>query len=354
MPDTSNPLLIYGATGYSGRLITVAALARGLRPLLAGRDAARLATTAEAACLEHRVATLDDARGLDVLLRDVRAVIHTAGPFSSTSRPMVDACLRTGVHYLDITGEIPVIEALASRDAEARQRGIMIMPGVGFDVVPSDCLAAHLVRRIPSATRLAIGISGLAADVTRGSAKTLAETADYGVVRREGTITRVPLGSLERNFDYGEGPRASLNVSWGDVAAAYYSTGIPNIEVYAQDSALLRAVLMTCRYFGWLLRTAPWQVWLKAQADVLAPGPSDEVRATRRTIIVAEVEDHRGRRATSRLHGPEAYTFTSATASAIAERVLAGDVEVGFQTPSRIYGSDFPLQFPGVSREDLE
>jgi short subunit dehydrogenase-like uncharacterized protein len=100
-------------------------------------------------------------------------VLCAAGPFSATSRPVADACLRNRVHYLDITGEIDVFEALAARDAEAKARGIMLLPGVGFDVAPSDCLAAHLKRRLPDANDLRPYLS-LRANTSRGTAKTIA------------------------------------------------------------------------------------------------------------------------------------------------------------------------------------
>ncbi len=203
----SDPLLIYGATGYTGRLMTNAAVALGLRPVLCGRNEPKLRASAEPLGLEYRVAQITEPGQLAAALYGMAVVLHGAGPFSRTSRPMIDACLRAGAHYLDITGEVPVIEDLVHRDAEARARRIMIMPAVGFDVVPSDCLAAHVAGRFPGASRLAIGLSGLRF-ATRGSAKTLVEHAGCGVlVRRDGLITPVSPGALSRVFDYGSGPR---------------------------------------------------------------------------------------------------------------------------------------------------
>jgi len=348
----SHPLLVYCATGYSGRLIVDAAIAQGLRPILGGRDARKLAGMAERLGLEYRVARLEEPDQLDAALRDLRVVLHAAGPFSQTSRPMVDACLRSGTHYLDIAAEIAVIEALAQRDRAARERGVMLMPGVGFDVVPSDCLAAHVARRLPGARRLALAISGLAF-VTRGSAKTFMEAADSGAVRRDGAIVGTRAGTLRREIDFGAGPRPVLNLSWGDVASAYYTTGIPDIEVYVETTPALEAVAVANQWFGWFLGTGPWQAWLKGHADLLPEGPSAAERAARRVVVVAEATDGRGRRAVSRLATPEVYTFTGMVAPAVARRVVAGDLEAGFQTPARVYGGDFVLSFPGVAREDV-
>jgi short subunit dehydrogenase-like uncharacterized protein len=134
----ATPLLIYGAYGYTGRLVVSEARAAGLRPVLAGRDASALAAMAGPLGLDHRATSLDDQGGLDTALEGARVVLHCAGPFVQTSRAMVDACLRRGVHYLDVTGELAVFEAIAARDAEARACGVTLLPGVGFDVVPSD------------------------------------------------------------------------------------------------------------------------------------------------------------------------------------------------------------------------
>jgi len=349
----ADPVLIYGATGYTGRLVADGVLALGLRPVLAGRNEAKLASMGQRLGLEHRVVRLAEADRLDAALRDVRVVLHAAGPFSQTALPMVEACLRGGVHYLDITAEIRVIEELARRDAEARQRRIMIMPAVGFDVVPSDCLAAHVHRRLRTAQRLIIALSGFRS-MTRGTAKTLVEGADFGVVRRDGAITPVPLGTLRRWIDYGDGPRLSLNISWGDVATAYYTTGIPNVETYYEITPMLQTAFVANRSLGWLLRTDLAQVWLKAHVDMLPEGPSDTERDTLEMAIVAAAEDDDGRRAIARLRTPEAYSFTGVTAPAIIQRVLQDDFEPGFQTPARVYGADFVLSFPGVSRADVE
>jgi short subunit dehydrogenase-like uncharacterized protein len=349
---TSDSLLLYGATGYTGKLITHRLLGLGLRPILCARNPAKLAAVAEPLGLSHRVARLDEPESLDAVLRDVAVVIHAAGPFSETAQPMAEACLRAGVHYLDISAEVHVIEALARRDAEARARKIMLMPAVGFDVVPSDCLAAHVARRLPGARQLFIGLTGLGL-LTRASLKTLIEAWGGGVVRRDGALTAVPLGSLRRRFDYGSGPRPSLNVNWGDLATAYYTTGIPDIETYCESNPMLEAVVTASRYFGWALGSAPYQFWLKAGADLIPEGPTAAQRGAVEMVIVAEaVKDSRCARA--RLRTPEAYTFTAVTSAAIAERVLRGDIEAGFQTPARVYGPDFVLSFPGVSREDLD
>lgn len=348
---TSHAFLLYGATGYMGGLLARAAKERGLRPILGGRNEARLAVLASELGVEYRVARLD--AGLDEALRGVAAVLHAAGPYSSTFRPMVEACLRTATHYLDLSGEVLAMEGVFQHDAAARRRGVMLMPGVGFDVVPSDCLALHLARQVRGARRLVLGISGLEV-ISRGSFRTLAEGAGQSIrIRRDGRIVGIVPGSLQRELDFGAGPRPSLAMSWGDVSSAYYSTGIPDIEVYCEAIPALRMMVMANRWAGGLLAAPPGRLWLELQARVLPDGPGEQERAERQGVIFAEVEDAAGRRLRGRLRTPEAYGFSCSTALALVERVLAGDLETGAQTPARVYGSDFVLGFPGVLLEEL-
>jgi short subunit dehydrogenase-like uncharacterized protein len=344
--------LIYGANGYTGALIAREAVARGKRPILAGRNAAAVAALADGLKLEHRCFALDQPAAVAEGLRGARVVLHCAGPFARTARPMADACLANSCHYLDVTGEISVFEALAARDEQAKAAGVMLLPGAGFDVVPTDCLAAHLKRRLPSATRLALGFQMLSR-VSRGTATTAAENAHRGgMVRRGGVLTRVPAAWRTRVIDFGNGPVTAMTIPWGDVATAYHSTRIPDIEVYLAAPLSLRLAARASRYFGWALGSSLGQRFLKARIRAQPPGPTDEERTRGQSWIWGEAEDATGRRVAARLRGPEGYTFTVLAALAIAERVLRGEAPPGFQTPSTAYGPDFVLELSGVVRED--
>lgn len=344
--------LVYGANGYTGALIARTAVGRGLRPVLAGRNAVAVARLAGELHLEHRVFGLDVPAEVDAGFHGVRTVIHCAGPFAHTARAMADACLRTRTHYLDLTGEVAVFESLAARDAEAKAVGVMLLPGAGFDVVPTDCLAAHLKRRLPSATHLALAIQALTR-LSRGTATTMVENlAQGGLVRRRGQLVPVPAGWKTRAIDFGDGSVTCMTIPWGDVSTAYHSTGIPNIEVYSAAPLRLRIGARLLRPFGWLVGSTPLQSWLKRRIQAGPTGPSAEERAHGRSNIWGEAADATGRRVVARLHGPEGYDFTVLTALAAVGRVLAGDAPPGFQTPSRAFGPDFVLTIEGVVRED--
>jgi len=344
--------LIYGANGYTGELIAREAVARGLRPIVAGRNRAAIGALAAELKLEQRIFALDDETLPASSLEGVSVVLHCAGPFSHTASRMADACLRSGVHYLDITGEVAVFESLAARDKEAQMAGVMLMPGVGFDVVPSDCLASHLKRRLPTACRLALGFQAMHSP-SRGTANTLIENlGGDGLVRRGGELTPVPTAWKTRAIDFGAGTVTAMTIPWGDVATAWHSTGIPDIEVYMAVPGGLRLAALLSRGFGWLLRSKSLQAYFRRRVHAGAPGPSGEERARGKSLLWGEACDAAGNKVVSRLRGPDGYTFTVHTALAVVAEVLAGNVRAGFQTPAMVFGSDFVLKLAGVTRED--
>jgi short subunit dehydrogenase-like uncharacterized protein len=188
--------------------------------------------------------------------RCVSVVLNAAGPFSATAWAMADACLSNGVHYLDITGEIDVFEALFARDAEAQRAGVTLMSGVGFDVVPSDCLAAHLKRRLPDATQLTLYFSP-GFNVSRGTMKTMIENVAVGArARRNGrlvTVAKPNTGSC----DFGRGLRSTVQVAWGDVSTAFHSTGSPTSLSTSRPRRLSRPPLGLRGWSGRYSRIRP-------------------------------------------------------------------------------------------------
>lgn len=348
----SDKFLIYGATGYTGKLVARTAKALGMHPILAGRSEARLKSIAGQHGFEYRAFELADREALDAALSEVDVVLHIAGPFSQTSKLMLDGCIRTATHYLDITGEIDVFEACAARDAAAKEAGIMVLPGVGFDVVPSDCLAAHMKARMPDAVELAISISGLGG-MSRGTAKTGIESIGDGTrVRRDGRIVALKTPP-RKEVDFGQGPRNAIAVGWGDVSTAYHSTAIPQITVYFESTPQLEQMAGLGGFKRWIASLGFMQRRLKAKVDEMPEGPTDAERREGQSVLVGEAVNADGERVVSRLTSPEGYTLTAMTSLEIVRRALAGEIVPGFQTPSLAYGADFITEFDGCMRQDL-
>ena len=348
--------LLYGATGYTGGLIARRALALGLRPTLAGRNSEALARIADELDLPYRVAAVDGSPAIDRMMDGHAVVLNCAGPFSRTASAIAAACIRGGVHYLDITGEMAVFESMAARDADAKRAGVMLLPGVGFDVVPSDCLAAYVAQRLPSATRLVIAIQG-SGGISRGTALTsiegLGAGRGSGAIRRAGRIVRVPAAWKTRLVDFGGGPVRVTTMPWGDVSTAYHSTGISDIEVYMAIPASLRRLMRYGRFLLPVVASVPARRWLERRVRRGAPGPDAEHRARGSSRFWAAASDEHGRTATARLLAPEGYELTARTAVECVSRVLRGDAQPGFRTPSNAYGPDLILAVDGVSRDNV-
>lgn len=346
-------ILLYGANGYTGALVARRAAARGvpLALILAGRRAEALAPLAAELGFEQRAFALDRPDELDRALAGVKVVLSCAGPFTHTAKPLVDACLRAKAHYLDITGEVAVFQMLWARDAEARAAGVMLLPGAGFDVVPSDCLAAHLAARLPSATHLRLAFR--AGGMSRGTALTAVEgMGQGGLVRRDGALVRVPVAHATIDVDLGDGPVTAVSIPWGDVFTAHVTTGIPNIEVYVAVPWLTRTMLRAARLLGPVLANESLRRFVSARVRARSAGPSESRRLAGQSRLWGEARDDAGHQVVSRLQTPDAYELTASLALELAERALAGDAPPGYQTPARAYGKDFVLGFPGVSRQD--
>ncbi|HMM66436.1 MAG TPA: saccharopine dehydrogenase NADP-binding domain-containing protein [Dokdonella sp.] len=345
-----SPFMIYGANGYTGRLIATEAARRGLKPVLAGRNRDALDALAGPLKLTRRVFELDDADAdaIDRNLEGMRILLNCAGPFSQTCEPLLEACLRNKVHYLDITGEIDVFALCHQAHKRAQHEGIVVFPGTGFDVVPTDCLAAMLSQRLPDATHLILAFDA-AGGPSPGTAKTSVEgLARGGRARIDGEVVEVPLGWKSREFVREDGSRRSaMTIPWGDVYTAFVSTGIRNIETYMTVAPKTIARMPWVRRLRWLLALAPVQKYLQGKA-ARTPGPDAQRRATSGCVVWGEVRNAAGREASLSMETPNGYALTVAASLGIVEHLLVNSPAGGYYTPSLLMGADYVLGLPGV------
>ncbi len=339
--------MIYGANGYTGRLVAQLAYERGHRPVLAGRSEAKLAQLNHLG-LPQLVVDLDDTDALEAALSDIDAVLHAAGPFSATSAPMVQACLESKTHYLDITGEIDVFEAVHARDDEALRAGVALIPGVGFDVVPTDAMAAMLAAQLDDPTDLELAFAGLG-ESSAGTTKTMVEGLPKGGrARIDGRIEQVPVAWRRRRIPFHDKEREAVSIPWGDVSTAFYSTGIGNICAYmAMPPAMAKAAVALSKISP-VLALTPVQRGLKKLVELTVKGPNEQSRRRGRSEIWGEVRNAAGQRISGTMTTPEGYSLTADGCVKSIERVLEG-VAAGALTPSKAFGAEFVKTLDGVT-----
>ncbi len=351
--NTTPRWLLYGATGYTGVLIAEEAVRRGHKPVLAGRSREKLAPLASRLGLDLVAVGLDDVRGLLSALEGLPLVVHAAGPFVHTSEPMVQACLAAGAHYLDITGEIPVFENTFRHDAEAKRRGVVLMSGVGFDVVPTDCLARYVADKVPGAHELELAIAAIAQPSAGTTRSMLEGLPSGGFVRRGGHLQPWPMGQGVRRVRFSDKERTVLPIPWGDLVTAWHSTGIPNITTYlAQPPAVARTLRFTFPVLQRVMAVGAVRERLAKLVEARVRGPDETLRQRGRSQVWAEARAPDGRRAEAVLETPEAYAFTASATVRAVEEVLAGDRRGAF-TPAQAFGADFVRSIEGVRRMDL-
>ncbi|HEX8892042.1 MAG TPA: saccharopine dehydrogenase NADP-binding domain-containing protein [Terriglobales bacterium] len=349
---TKTRLLLYGAYGYTGRLTAELAAARKLDIVLAGRNLRALSDLGNHLGLPTRVIRLDNPEQLSDALKDIACVVHVAGPFAITSAPMLDACLATKTNYIDVTGEIEVFQAVWSRKREIERAGITVIPGAGFDVVPTDNLAGYVASKLEQPSSLLIALSGLQS-VSQGTLRTAIRQISKPVLCRRGGTIVVLEDRSPHWIDFGLGAEPCVPVSWGDVATAFHSTGIGNITVYFRRTTLFQLSDVLAKLFGPVLRSGIGQRVLSAIVRKLPQGPSESDRIANQSKILAEATDSSGRSFRASLSAPDAYDFTAHSVLEIASRITALPTALGLVTPFQAFGADFVLSLPGCSRTDI-
>jgi short subunit dehydrogenase-like uncharacterized protein len=347
-------ILIYGCYGYTGKLISEHAVSQGLKPVLAGRDQEKVSQMAQQLKLEFKAFDLTDEKAVADNIKDFKIVLHCAGPFKYTAHVMALACISTGTHYLDITGEYYVFEDIYKMDEAAKKAGIVLVPGVGFDVVPTDCLSLYLKEQMPDTVSLELALYMKNGKLSHGTAITVAENlGESCVLRREGKLVKVPNGKLTREIDVDGKPRTGVAISWGDVSSAYRTTGINNITVYNVLPPKLIQSMKMSNYLGFFFRTGMVKSFLTWKIKQRPSGPDETHRKNAQSIVWGRATNAKGQTKTAVLDLPEGYTLTAWTAVKIAQNILQQAPATGAKTPASLFGSSFILGFDGVKRTDI-
>lgn len=339
--------MLYGATGVTGTLIAEEAVRRGHRPILAGRNAERLAQLGERLSLPWVDVGLDDKARLERAVSEVGAVLNAAGPFGATVRPLVQACLAAGTHYLDIAGEIPALQEVFSHDLAAKRRNVALVAGVGFGVTVGNSIAAHVAAQVANPTTLELAVKASNRLESAGAAKSvLSAIAGGGFAYRNGRLVPAKLGKGLKTLAFPDGESSILPVPSADLEAAFHATGIVNITAYAPFKPVAALFLPLIQ---WGISFPPIRHGIEAAIDRRQAPKASEAALVHVSYAWARASNEQGDEAEAWLELGEGYAFTSASSVRAVERVLNGDFS-GSLTPAQAFGADFVLGIEGVRR----
>lgn len=312
-------LLIYGASGYTGRMASALAQQAGLETVLAGRDRVALLELAQELGLEARAFALDDAREVAQALADVDVLLNCAGPFARTAQVLMAACLETGTHYLDIAAELDSYQLAERWHGQALEAGVMLLPGCGGSVAMLGSLAAHALQQVsvPVSLRIAMHVAG---GMSRGSAISASENISGECLMRQQNLLTPRAATEVRDFDFGNYRASCFPVTLPDLITIAHQSGIANIETFVHVAGM---------------------AFPEGDLASLPDGPDANDRAANRYQAAVEIVDAGGVVTRAALDTVNGYSFTPLAAVEAARRVLGGECRPGFQTPVGLFGSGF-------------
>ncbi|EHK42410.1 hypothetical protein TRIATDRAFT_319847 [Trichoderma atroviride IMI 206040] len=326
-------LIIYGATGYTGRLASGFAKSYNLQFTVAGRSENKLKALAATLDVEYRVFAVDDPLAVDAGLHGARVLLNCSGPFLHTAEPLIEACIRNGIHYLDIAAELDSYQLSEKKHEEARQANVMLLPGCGGSVAMLGCLTQYIIENVANPVSIDIALH-IAGPMSRGSAISAAENLTSKCLRRlDGKLVDQDRGqNMDFDFDDGRGAVSCFPSTLPDVIAIWRSTNIPNIRTFVHAA-------------GNALPTG--------NIDSMAEGPTAKQREANPYHVAATVTASDGSITRAVLHTVNGYTFTPLASVEATRRVLMGEMQAGFQTPSNLFGYRFVAVIAGTAFRDL-
>ena len=340
--------MLYGCTGYSGKLIAQEAHRRGLKPILAGRYASNTKTLAYELGLPYRVFDLSDPLKIKEGIENCFMLFNAAGPFSATGIAMLKACISTKTHYLSLAGDVPILQELHEYHGRAQKADIVLGVGLGFDVIPTDCIAAVLKEAMPDATHLTLGFDGMKT-MSAGSTKEFLESlAEPFWARRNGKLVPFKMQSKKQRF--GDEEKLAMTLVWGDAVSAFYSTGIPNIDIYVPASRTVVAVMRALYILRPLFQSPVVRHWLNNLIDKWVDGPTDWARRSGVTNLFGEVQNSQGKRERVTLKTASEYELTYLGALHDIEHVLKHTPPGGYYTPSQLLGARATEEIDGSTK----
>jgi short subunit dehydrogenase-like uncharacterized protein len=349
-------VMIYGANGYTGQLILEECKNNNFEVIIAGRNIEKLKILSEKFGYEERAFSLSE--NFTDKFDDIYLVLNCAGPFSKTAKPIVDACILTGTHYLDITAEIDVFEMIKQRNVEAVDKDVLLLPGIGFDVIPTDCMAKFLSEKLDNAVSLEIGIY-FDHGISKGTQYTNVERLKLGgAIRKDGEIVKTKLLGRSKvltfyDIDGRKFENLTYQIPWGDISTSYTTTSIPNIEVYLNYPKKIVRLAKISHYFKWLFKFGFIEnIMKKMMVRIMKPVEMDKVDEGHLNLR-ATARNNNGEELSISLNTINSYKFTAISSIFMIKKVLDGDFRSGYYTPAGLYGSNLITEIDPISEIKL-
>lgn len=328
-------LMIYGATGYTGRLASEHAKYLALDVILAGRSEDTLRSVAQGLSLPYRAFSIENPTQLETSLKGVGVLLNCAGPYYRTAKPLIAQCLHDGVHYLDVSAELDSYRICMENDEAAKRANITLMPGCGGSVSMLGCLAGHLIDKAkcdPLRIDIALRIAG---SMSRGSIVSAVENLTTQCLERVDGAILEKRNQESKDFDFadGKGAVSCFPVTLPDLFTIWASTGTRNI--------------------GTFVHQASGTGFPTENIESLPTGPTAEEREASPYHASATLVSRDGTVTRAALHIVNGYTFTPIAAVEAARRILEGEAKAGYQTPAGMFGKDFAKTIRGTTIEDL-
>lgn len=347
--SASQKWMIYGVTGFTGALVIEEALKRGHKPIIAGRNAEKLKVIADQYQVEYQAIDLKDTEKLHKAVAEMDLVFHVAGPYLITAEAMLQACIAGKTHYVDITGEAPIFKRIFELSDQAKAAGICLVSGIGFDVIPTDCLLKHVAAKIKNTQSVELAIAPVVKP-SAGTAKSALGIIESGKadIRQDGKIVSVPFGSEIKTINFPGGKKTVSIGPIADIYTAYYSTGAKNVKTFmAMPAAAAYMSKFTMPMLGWALRKPAVKKRLEKIIDNNVKGPELSFRAKGHTEIYARAENANGDVAEGYLRTGEVYHLTAQLSVRFIEHVLEKNPS-GALAPAQLFPMRDLLDVDGV------
>ena len=346
-----NDWLIYGANGYTGRILVEQAAKQGHKPVIAGRSPEKIKPLAEQYDLPYSILDLHDINALSEKVADFKLISNFAGPFPLTARPIAEACLENGINYIDVSGDLNTIQYIFDLNEKARAKSIVMIPAAGFITYATECLAHYIAEQIDETKFIELGVY-IIGGTSRGTAiSTVDSIKDGCLIRKDHQLIPVKFGKDTKKIPFPDGRKPAWAVPLAELLTVHKALTIPDIKVFNVMPHFLHLLRLIAPLIQKTMKIEVFKRIAKKIAAKQPEGPTREQNLNTKSYLWARAGDKIGNEKQAWLETPEAYYFTALLNIRFAEVILGSDLK-GSITPSEAFGKDLIFDFEKVKIMD--